>query len=47
MTRTAVIVDAVRSPQWVRGVPPETASPVGGPVASVHPADLLGQVFTP
>lgn len=44
MTRTAVIVDAVRSPMG-KGRAPRDGKP-GGALSSVHPADLLGQVFT-
>jgi acetyl-CoA acyltransferase len=43
MTRTAVIVDAVRSPLG-RGKAPKDGKP-GGSLSSLHPADLLGQVM--
>lgn len=43
MTRTAVIVDAVRSPMG-KGRAPRDGRP-GGSLSSIHPADLLGQVF--
>lgn len=44
MTRTAVVVDAVRSPMG-RGRAPRDGR-AGGALSSIHPADLLGQVFT-
>jgi len=43
MTRTAVIVDAVRSPLG-RGKAPKDGKP-GGSLSSLHPAELLGQVM--
>jgi acetyl-CoA acyltransferase len=43
MTRSAVIVDAVRSPM-AKGRLPKDGRP-GGALSSVHPAELLGQVF--
>jgi len=43
MTRTAVIVDAVRSPLG-RGKAPKDGTP-GGSLSSLHPAELLGQVM--
>lgn len=43
MSRTAVIVDAVRSPLG-RGKAPRDGKP-GGSLSSLHPADLLGQVM--
>jgi acetyl-CoA acetyltransferase family protein len=43
MTRTAVIVDAIRSPMG-KGRAPKEDKP-GGALSSVHPVELLGQVF--
>lgn len=43
MSRTAVIVDAVRSPLG-RGKAPSDGKP-GGSLSSLHPAELLGQVM--
>ena len=43
MSRTAVIVDAVRSP-FGRGKAPKDGKP-GGSLSSLHPAELLGQVM--
>jgi len=43
MSRTAVIVDAVRSP-LAKGKPPKEGRP-GGALSSIHPAELLGQVL--
>jgi acetyl-CoA acyltransferase len=43
MSRTAVIVDAVRSP-FGRGKAPKDGKP-GGLLSSLHPAELLGQVM--
>ncbi|MEV6985387.1 thiolase family protein [Sphaerisporangium sp. NPDC051017] len=43
MTRTAVIVDAIRSPM-ARGKAPRDGRP-GGALSSLHPSDLLGQVL--
>lgn len=43
MTRTAVIVDAVRSPMG-KGRAPVDGRP-GGVLSSLHPAELLGQVL--
>jgi len=43
MSRTAVIVDAVRSP-LARGKAPKDGKP-GGALSSLHPVDLLGQVL--
>ncbi|MVU80809.1 acetyl-CoA C-acyltransferase [Nocardia sp. ET3-3] len=43
MTRTAVIVDAIRSPMG-KGRAPREGKP-GGALSSVHPVDLLGQVL--
>src|SRR5436309_801716 len=43
MSRTAVIVDAVRSPLG-RGKAPRDGKP-GGVLSCVHPADLIGQVM--
>jgi acetyl-CoA acyltransferase len=43
MTRTAVIVDGVRSPM-ARGRVAKDGRP-GGALSSIHPADLLGQVL--
>ncbi len=44
MSRTAVIVDAVRSPM-AKGRAPKGERP-GGALSSVHPAELLGQVLS-
>ncbi|MEJ8279442.1 thiolase family protein [Pseudonocardia spirodelae] len=44
MTRTAVIVDAVRSPMG-KGRAPRDGRP-GGALSSLHPAELLGQVLS-
>ncbi|RYF60499.1 MAG: thiolase family protein, partial [Comamonadaceae bacterium] len=44
MTRHAVIVDAVRSPMG-KGKAPRDGRP-GGTLSGLHPAELLGQVFT-
>ncbi|KAA9160499.1 thiolase family protein [Amycolatopsis acidicola] len=43
MTRTAVIVDAVRSPM-AKGKAPKDGKP-GGALSAVHPVELLGQVL--
>lgn len=43
MSRTAVIVDAVRSPM-AKGKAPKDGKP-GGALSSVHPVELLGQVL--
>lgn len=43
MSRTAVIVDAVRSPM-AKGKAPNGGKP-GGALSSVHPVELLGQVL--
>ncbi len=43
MTRTAVVVDAVRSPM-AKGKAPKDGKP-GGALSSIHPAELLGQVM--
>jgi acetyl-CoA acyltransferase len=43
MARTAVIIDAVRSP-FGRGKAPRDGKP-GGSLSSLHPAELLGQVM--
>lgn len=43
MSRTAVIVDAIRSP-FAKGKPPKEGRP-GGALSSIHPAELLGQVL--
>jgi acetyl-CoA acyltransferase len=43
MTRSAVIVDAVRSPM-AKGRAPKQGRP-GGALSSVHPVELLGQVL--
>ncbi|OLL73457.1 3-ketoacyl-CoA thiolase, Acetyl-CoA acetyltransferase [Pseudonocardia sp. Ae168_Ps1] len=43
MSRTAVIVDAVRSPMG-KGRAPKDGRP-GGSLSSLHPAELLGQVL--
>src|SRR6516164_100376 len=43
MSRSAVIVDAVRSPM-AKGKPPKDGRP-GGALSSVHPVELLGQVL--
>jgi len=43
LSRTAVIVDAVRSP-LARGKAPKDGKP-GGALSSLHPAELLGQVM--
>lgn len=43
MSRSAVIVDAVRSPM-AKGKPPKDGRP-GGALSSVHPVELLGQVI--
>ncbi|MFE3001626.1 thiolase family protein [Nocardia sp. NPDC059246] len=43
MTRSAVIVDAIRSPM-AKGKAPKDGRP-GGALSSVHPVELLGQVF--
>ncbi|MCV7102791.1 thiolase family protein [Mycobacterium palustre] len=43
MSRSAVIVDAVRSPM-AKGKPPKDGRP-GGALSGVHPVDLLGQVI--
>jgi acetyl-CoA acyltransferase len=44
MARTAVIIDAVRSPMG-KGRAPKGDRP-GGALSSLHPAELLGQVFS-
>ena len=43
MSRTAVVVDAVRSPM-AKGKPARDGKP-GGALSSVHPVELLGQVL--
>ena len=43
MTRSAVIVDAVRSPM-AKGRPPRDGRP-GGALSPVHPVELLAQVL--
>jgi len=43
LSRTAVIVDAIRSP-LARGKAPKDGKP-GGALSSLHPAELLGQVM--
>jgi len=43
VSRTAVIVDAIRSP-LARGKAPKDGKP-GGALSSLHPAELLGQVL--
>ncbi|WP_063129748.1 thiolase family protein [Nocardia fusca] len=43
MTRSAVIVDAIRSPM-AKGKAPENDRP-GGALSGLHPADLLGQML--
>jgi acetyl-CoA acetyltransferase len=43
MIRSAVIVDAVRSPM-AKGKPPKDSKP-GGALSSVHPVELLGGVL--
>ena len=43
MTRSAVIVDAVRSPMG-KGKPPSDGKP-GGALSSLHAVELLGQVY--
>ena len=43
MSRTAVIVDAVRSPMG-KGKAPKDGQP-GGALSSLHPVELLGQVL--
>src|SRR4029453_11682845 len=44
MTRSAVIVDAVRSP-LAKGKPPKDGRP-GGALSGVHPVELLSQVLS-
>ncbi len=43
MSRSAVIVDAIRSPM-AKGKPPKDGRP-GGALSGVHPVELLGQVI--